>query len=186
MGILSVRAKGPLELLLRLVALILVFGLSIFAFWKNSERKMTAINASFGLSDETKSLTADERARVQDFITALRRDYGLEARVQIAEDVLAPPKADGKTLYLGLSARSKTAVVQLPPLVARALGPEFAKQMETEHFPFHFGPGRDWRKGLVLALDLIESRLAALNAETAESAARPKKGQHTATRKDTK
>jgi len=58
-------------------------------------------------------------------------------------------------------------VALLPPLVARALGPDFARRLAEEHFPFHFGPGRSWQKGLVLALDLIESRLAALGAEPA-------------------
>jgi hypothetical protein len=165
MGILSVRARGPFELLLRMVALILVVGLTFFAFWKNSQRKMAAINASYGLDDGTGTLSESDRDRVREFIMALRRDYGLEARVQVTEGVLSPPKADGKTLYIGLSTRSQSAVVQLPPLVAHALGPDFAKEMETEHFPFYFDAGRDWRKGLVLALDLIEKRLATLNAE---------------------
>lgn len=167
MGILSMRAKGPFEHLLRAFALLLVIGLTVFAFWKNSERKMAAIEARLGLADETKALSEDERRRVQDFITALRRDYGLEARVQIASGELSPPKADGKTLYLGLAPAEGRAVVQLPPLVARALGPDFAPRLETEHFPFHYGPGRSWQKGLLLALDLIENRLAALNAEPA-------------------
>lgn len=180
MSILSVRGGGPLEHLLRFAALLLVIGLTMFAFWKNSERKVAAIEARLGLSDETKSLSEDERRRVQDFITALRRDYGLEARVQIAAGELTPPKPDGKTLYLGLAPGSRTAVVQLPPLVARALGPDFASRLEAEHFPFHFGPGRSWQKGLLLALDLIENRLAALGAEpapagdTARNATTPK------------
>jgi hypothetical protein len=170
MALFSVRADTPWEFLLRFVALLLVVGGVILAFWKHSERRMEDINARLGLSDETRTLTKDERAHVQDFITAMRRDYGLEARVQVAQGVLSPPAADGKTLYLGLSLESKTAVVQLPPLVARALGPDFARELETEHFPFHFGPGRDWHQGLLLALDLIQNRLAAINAEPAAAA----------------
>ncbi|MGE4262925.1 MAG: hypothetical protein AB7E46_00455 [Desulfovibrio sp.] len=161
----SLRAKGPLEALLRTAGFMLVVGLTVLAFWKNSERNMERLNARFGLSDETKSLSPDQREHVQAFIAALRKNYGIEARVLITRQPPALPEPDGKTLYVGLCPEEKLAVVRLPPLVARAIGEDFARTLVAEHFPFHFAPGRSWQKGLLLALDLMESRLAALGAE---------------------
>jgi len=174
MAIFSLRSSSLLEHLLRLAGLVAVLGLVVVGFWKNSERNIERINARFGLSDETKSLSRDEQEHVQTFITAMRNTYGIEARVQVRQGELDPPKPDGKTLFVGLGLRDKTAVVLLPPLVERALGPEFTRQLVVEHFPFHFGPGKSWQKGLVLALDLVEARLAALNApEAAQAQAAP-------------
>jgi len=165
MALFSLRAKGPLEALLRLAALMLVIGLTVLAFWKNSERNLERLSGRFGLSDETKSLSPNDREHVQAFIAAMRKNYGIEARVLITREPSTPPEADGKTLYVGLCPDEKLAVVQLPPLVARALGADFARTLVTEHFPFHFAPGKSWQRGLILALDLMESRLAALGAE---------------------
>lgn len=164
MSLLSVRAKGPLELMLRLTGLLLLVGAVFFGFWKNSERHLERLNAAGSLADEVQGLSASEREHVQRFSRSLRSRYGLEARVQIARTRPVPPPADGKTLYLGLGLEDRTAVVQLPPLLAGALGADFARRLETEHFPFHFAPGRSWQKGLLAALDLVESRLAALGA----------------------
>lgn len=164
MALHAIRARGPLEALLRMAGLMLVMGLVVFGFWKNSERNLERLNARFGLSDETKSLSPDEREHVQAFIAALRKTYGIEARVQITRERPKPPEPDGKTLYLGLCPAEKTAVAQLPPLMARALGPDFARKLVEEHFPFHYAPGKSWQKGLLLALDLMESRLAALGS----------------------
>lgn len=169
MGLLSVRSGGIREHLLRLVGVLLVFSLTIWGFWANSQRQAERLNARMGLGDAARQLSEAERDQVQAFITDLRNRYGIEARVQIAEGDPQPPdtgKAAAKTLFVGISPAQKTAVVILPPLVERALGPEFARQLVDEHFPFHFAPGRKWQKGLLLALDLIQARLAALGATT--------------------
>ena len=163
MAIFSVRSSSIPEHLLRLAAIIVLLGLVVVGFWKNSERNIERINARFGLSDETKTLSTVEQEQVQAFITAMRKTYGIEARVQVRQGALEPPEQDGKTLYLGLSLDGQFAVVVLPPLVERALGADFARSLADEHFPFHFGPGKSWRKGLILALDLIQGRLAALS-----------------------
>lgn len=167
MAIFSIRAGGPLEHLLRLAALLALFGLMLLGFWKNSERNMERLNARYGLSDETKTLPQAEREQVQAFITAMRKTYGIEARVQVRQGAPTAPEQDGKTLFLGLSLDEKTAVVVLPPLMERALGADFAQRLAAEHFPFHFGPGKSWPKGLILALDLIQARLAALSIPAA-------------------
>jgi hypothetical protein len=165
MALFSLRAKGPLEALLRVVGLLLVVGLAVLGFWKNSERNMERLNARFGLSDEIHGLSADERDHVQAFIAALRKNYGIEARVRITRERPTLPEPDGKTLSIALCPDEKFAVVQLPALMARALGADFARMLVEEHFPFHFAPGKSWPKGLLLALDLMESRLASLGAD---------------------
>jgi len=178
MAIFSVRSGSYLEHLLRLAGILAVLGLVVIGFWKNSERNMERINARYGLSDETKTLSKVEQEQIQSFITALRKTYGVEARVQVRREAPTPPAQDGKTLFVGLGLDGKTAVVMLPPLVERALGPDFARRLATEHFPFHFGPGKSWQKGLLLALDLIQARLAALDASA------PAATQANATQKD--
>jgi len=160
MAIFSVRAGGFLEHLIRLAALLLVVGLVVVGFWKNSERNIERINARFGLSDETRTLSKTEQEQIQGFIAALRKTYGIEARVQVRQGALDPPAQDGKTLFVGLSLDGQSAVVLLPPLVERALGADFARSLAGEMLPFHLGPGKNWRKGLLLTLDLIQSRLA--------------------------
>ena len=165
MDIFSVRAGGPLEHLLRMAGLLAVVGLVVLGFWKNSERNIERINTRFGLSDEAKTLSPVEQEQVQAFISALRKSYGIEAKVQVRQGPVTPPEQDGKTLFLGLDLEAKTAVVLLPPLVERALGADFARRLEREHFPFHFQPGKNWHQGLILSMDLIRSRLAALGAE---------------------
>jgi hypothetical protein len=167
MALFSVRASGPLEHFLRMAGLMAVVGLVIVGFWKNSERNIERLNTRYGLSDETKSLSPDEQEQVQAFIAALHKTYGIEARVQVRLGAPEPPVQDGKTLFVGLSLDAKSAVVVLPPLVERALGPDFARSLSAEHFPFHFGPGKRWQKGLLLALDLIQARLAALSLPAA-------------------
>jgi len=175
MSLFTLHAKGPLEALLRLVGMLAVVGLAVLGFWWNSGRNMERIaarnDARTGLVDEAKALDEDERGHVLAFIAALRKNYGVEARVRVAKTRPTPPEPDGKTLFIGLGLADKTAVVQLPPLLARALGPGFAPRLEQEHFPFHFAPGKSWQKGLLAALDLIESRLAALGAEQQSPAA---------------
>ena len=167
MAIFSVRSSSIPEHLLRLAAIIVLLGLVVVGFWKNSERNIERINARFGLSDETRTLSKVEQEQVQAFITALRKSYGIEARVLVRQGAVTPPEQDGKTLFLGLSLDEKSAVVMLPPLMERALGADFARSLTGEHFPFHFGPGKSWQKGLILALDLIQARLAALAAPAA-------------------
>lgn len=170
MALFSLRAKGPLEALLRLAGLMLVMSLVVLGFWKNGERNMERLNARLGLSDETKSLSDEERAHVLAFIANIRKNFGIDARVQVARQALEPPQADGKTLYVGLCPSERLAVVQLPPLMAGALGQDFARTLVDEHFPFHYAPGRRWQKGLLLALDLMESRLAGLGVENTNPA----------------
>jgi hypothetical protein len=164
MTIFSVRSGSILEHLLRLAGLMALLGLMVLGFWKNSERNVERINARFGLSDETKTLSKAQQEQVQAFIAAMRKTYGIEARVQVRQGAPSPPEQDGKTLFLGLSLDDKSAVVVLPPLMERALGADFATRLGTEHFPFHFGPEKSWQNGLLSALDLIQARLAALNA----------------------
>ncbi|MDP3427632.1 MAG: hypothetical protein Q8S17_09685 [Humidesulfovibrio sp.] len=176
MAIFSVRSGSFREHMLRLTGLLVLLAVVIVGFWKNSERNIERINARFGLSDETKTLSKVEQEQVQAFISALRKTYGIEARVQVRQGPVTPPEQDGKTLFLGLSLDEKSAVVMLPPLVERALGADFARSLAAEHFPFHFGPGKSWQKGLILALDLIQARLAALAVPDAPPDKAPDKG----------
>lgn len=172
MGLLTLRAQGPLEALLRFLGLILVFALTIWGFWLNGQRQAERLSASHGLGDAAGLLSETERGQVRSFITELRARYGIEARIVVSQGEPAAPdpgEAAPKTLFLGLSPALGKAVAVLPPLARSALGPDFARQLTEEHFPFHFQPGRRWQKGLILALDLIRSRLAALDQPGADN-----------------
>lgn len=176
MGLFTPHAKGPLEALLRTLGLALVFGLTVWAFWLNSQRQAERLSARHGLGDASNLLSEEERDQARAFITEMRARYGVEARIVVSEGEPAPPdpgEATSKTLFLGVSPALKKAVVVLPPLMQSALGPDFARQLAQEHFPFHFQPGRRWQKGLVLALDLIRARLSALDHTGARNASTP-------------
>lgn len=164
MGLMS--ANKPVEALLRFAGLLLVFALTIWGFWLNGQRQAERLNARHGLGDAAGLLSEEERGQVGSFIADMRSRYGIEARIVISQgEPVAPDpgQAAPKTLFLGLSPALGKAVAVLPPLARSALGPDFARQLTEEHFPFHFQPGRRWQKGLILALDLIRSRLAALD-----------------------
>ena len=190
MGLFTVHGRSPGENALRFLGVVLISALVGLAFWKNSERNMARLHqlnaAQSTLVDEGAQLDSGERARVLALCDGLRATYGLELRIVIAPDLTEkglpqPPqpgskdtatakdspgdsaKNAAKTVYLGLSPQARRAVVVLPPLVRQALGPEFARSLAEEHFPLHFAQG-DWKRGLVLALELLNSRLAALNA----------------------
>lgn len=165
MALLSLRAQGPLEALLRLLGLMLVIGLAVWGFWLNGKRNVERLNARGAFFDETGELSAGQKERVQAFMASLRADWGLEARVRVTKEPEPAGQTDApdaKTLVIALCPARATARIALPPLLERALGPGFAADLEREHFPFHFAPGRDWRKGLMSALDLVEERLAGL------------------------
>jgi hypothetical protein len=163
MALFSVRAQGPLEHILRAVGLLLVISLTVWGFWANSQRQTARLVSLQNLADVDKRLNEDERAQVQALITELRTRYGLELRVHITRTAPTPPKElDAKTIFVGISPETGQSMVLLPPLVQNALGADFATRLTTEHFPFHLAPDKNWQKGLILALELIRTRLATL------------------------
>jgi hypothetical protein len=163
MALFSVRAQGPLEHIVRALALMLVVGLTIWGFWANSQRHSERLLAQQNLADPDRRLNEDERAQVQELITELRTRYGLELRVHITRtELTAPKELNAKTIYVGISPNTGQSMVLLPPLVQNALGADFATRLTTEHFPFHLAPDKNWQKGLLLALELIRTRLATL------------------------
>jgi hypothetical protein len=134
----AVRAKGPLEALLRLIGLALVMGLAVYGFWKNSERPLERINAGAALADETASLSEDQRAHVRaspGHAPTLRRGA---ARAGDGRPPCAPEQ-DARRCTSGLRPPEASAGA-LPPLMAgarvRLQPPAF-----EEHFPFHFALG---------------------------------------------
>lgn len=171
MGLMS--SKNPLEALLRFLGLILVFALTIWGFWLNGQRQAERLQARHGLGDEAALLSEEERGQVQAFIVDMRSRYGIEARIVVSKGEPVPPdsgQAAPKTLFLGLSPELRKTVVVLPTLAQSVLGHDFARQLVDEHMPLYFQSGRRWQKGLILALDLIRSRLAALDDARSDNA----------------
>lgn len=176
MALFSVRGESPLETALRLAAMLLVVAGVALAFWKNGERNMERLSAQAALSGPAGTFSEDERRQIEAHRESLKRRWGLELRVRVAD--AAPGDAEGgpaetgakggaEALFLLEPARGR-ARVQLPELAARALGPDFARGLESEHFPMYFAPGRRWQQGLLLALDLLEARLAAPQAQPSQ------------------
>lgn len=172
MSIFSVRSGSPLEHALRALGVLLVFLLVSWAFWINSQRQADRLNARFGISDTEHRLDELARAQIQEAITTLRATYGLELRVSISRLAPVLPHLDepAKTIFIGISPETGKALVVLPPLVEKALGPELAPQLMNELLPFHMAPGKQWQQGLQLALERIQSSLAQPKTPAAEPA----------------
>jgi len=160
------RVSG--ESFLRGVGLIAVFVLVGWLFWKNSQANLEKIMAQSTLLDAGKILDADQRTAVREFGRRLKDDFGFELKVVVASPFSAP-QLDVKTLYIGIDPNAAQATVLLPPLAARALGPEFTATLGAAHFAPYFERG-DWPAGLLRLMDRVWFGLKDASSPTPRSA----------------
>ncbi|WP_027368866.1 hypothetical protein [Desulfocurvibacter africanus] len=148
--------------LVRLLGLALVFLFVAWAFWQNNERAIERIKSNQAISDATGTLGGEDLESVRSFARILEERYGLKFRLQVVADVLKVPEQDPRTLYIGLNPETRLVVLEVPGLVANALGQEFLRYLREAHFEQYWnGPG--WPEGLKSALALILERLEAVN-----------------------
>lgn len=163
------KGLRPSLTLLRGLLLIAVFVAAAVLYQRNFEKRLDLLNTRATVYDQTTTMTGEQRDALRDFAAALKKEFGIDLRIQVRRDGLTLPAADSKTLFIGLDLAAQKAVILMPPLLERALDPQFVHRLREEHFAPYFADG-DWPLGLSLALRDIWEQLAALRqpAATAE------------------
>ena len=163
----KVHGDSPKEKAIRTIALLLVFAAVMWAFTKNNERVVDALNRQSSVYDETGTLDDDQRKFIASFTKSLRDEFGLSSQIQIFETAMEIPELDAKTLYIGLVPTMGEVELRFPGLVRTAVGQEFIDGLKTDYFLPSFERG-DWPQELQIVLATIFDRLVRL--ETGEAA----------------
>jgi uncharacterized membrane protein YgcG len=164
------KGSTPGTTFLRAVLLIVVFAVAAVLYQRNFEKRLDLINTRSAVYDQTGELTSEQRDALRDFAAGLKNEFGIELRIQVRKDGLILPDPDSKTLFIGLDLAAQKAVVLIPPLLERALDPQFVHRLREEHFAPYFAEG-DWPLGLSLALRDLWTQLQILRQP--EAAAGP-------------
>lgn len=149
-----VRGSSKSERFTRAMALVLVVLITILAFQWNIERRMQQFQVRETVSDATNTLTDEQKRALAEFSNLFREEFGMEVRLQVAVGEITPPAPDPSIIFLGINPQTQAVVLQVPPLAARAMGPEVLRQIQQEHFPPYFRDGT-WPQGLVLAMSTM-------------------------------
>lgn len=150
------------ERFLRVILLMAVFAVAGWLFWKSSERTMEKIQARDASFDLTGTLSPEHKEQVIRYKRALKEKFGLDLEIIIADREIAPPDPDPKTIFLGVNPNRGRAVAVFPPLVDRALDPNFKHYLAEKHFLICKQAGR-WPDCLDEALILIYEQIEELN-----------------------
>lgn len=153
---------SPLEKLIRFMALIAIFGVVIWAFWKNNERTLDELEARRAISGAKDVLSQEQYQFVRGFASSLKERYGLEFKLRITPEPVQQPELDPKTVFIGISPENEQVVVEFPPLLARALGDDYLNQLRDEYFR-DFWQQNEWKNALVMALASIWERLTQMD-----------------------
>ena len=155
------KGATPSATFLRAVLLIAVFAVAALFYQRNFEKRLSLINTRAAVYDQSGSMSTEQREALRDFAAALKEEFGIELRIQVRTEGLALPETDAKTLFIGLDLAAAKAVVVLPPLLERALGPDFLPRLRDERLAPHLADG-SWPRALSLALRDIWEELMTL------------------------
>lgn len=148
------QGAPPWESLLRALGMVLVFMGVIWLFWKHNQRTMEMLDTHQVVVDRGGMLSEEQKRSVRDLSRALKATFGLDLQLIVATESMAQPLMDSKTILISIYPAGETVYVVLPPIVERALGPEFTRYLREEHFAAYWGAG-NWQRGLGEALRLI-------------------------------
>lgn len=127
-----VQASSWSEQLARTLLLLVIFGLTVGAFWFNYEHRLKELQASSSVRDPAGMLTADDRATLLRLVDKYDTNYGVRLVVLVSPDGITLPSLDGKTLFVGVAPAKGTATVVFPPLLRKALGEQYRIILEEE------------------------------------------------------
>ncbi|WP_243440058.1 hypothetical protein [Fundidesulfovibrio soli] len=138
---------GMRPTLARLALLGLVVLGTLWGFNKHFENVATRLQAQEAITDETGQLPPERLALLREASDALREAYGVQLSIVARPGPVSAPPPNPKTLFIGLDTASNAAVVQLPPLLAKALPPELAQSLASGYFDAYLAAGA-WPEGL--------------------------------------
>ena len=131
----------------RILLLMLVVLGTIWAYSWHFENLALRLKSQDAIVDDTGRLPQERLALLRDAGHAMREAYGITLRVQVRTGPVQIPEPDPKTLFIGLDTVSGTSVVQLPPLLARALPAGLAQSLANDYFQPYFAADA-WPEGL--------------------------------------
>ncbi|MFZ5426520.1 MAG: hypothetical protein ACOZEN_06075 [Thermodesulfobacteriota bacterium] len=130
---------------------------TVWAFSLHFENLADRIAQDNEIVDETGTLPPGRVALMRDASRAMREKYGVTLRVLVRSGPVTAPPEDPKTLFIGLDTASSTAVISIPPLMARALPAELAARLQSGYFDPYFAAGA-WPEGLYsCVLSILEA-----------------------------
>ncbi|EPR43881.1 hypothetical protein dsx2_2055 [Desulfovibrio sp. X2] len=154
----------PVERLLRLLALMLVFGVVVWAFWKQNEKIIARLENRQTVSDTAGYLNERQRSFIKGFRDGLKERYGLDFKLKIVKGELRePPQTDSKTFFLLLAPESHRLLMRMPPILSSALGKKFLDELQQNHLET-FWQQDDWQDELIIVLASVWERLDSLGA----------------------
>lgn len=154
--------ESALQRFFRIVLIGLLFTGVIWGFWMNSERQMNRVMQNLAPQiDATGTLTTAQLELLQTYGLRFFAEYGIKIQVEVRNSSLSDEQArKSGNIYLGLNPKSGQALFYAPPLAAAALGEDFIRRLNQEHFTAYFAAG-NWPEGLAKALSMISVRLDA-------------------------
>lgn len=155
------KGKTAMERVLRVLGMLLVFLVVIWAFYQNNENVIERLQKDRAVWDETGRMSKEELSFLRDFVRSMRSKFGVDVKIQVFKEDIQPPELDSKTIYIGLSPAGQQVRVEFPALLKPALGAEFIQSVSNEYFMEAFANG-DWPRELQILTTMIWSRLAAL------------------------
>lgn len=115
------------------------------------------------VDDRGRVLGKEQRQALIDIARIYKNDFGLVLKVRIGTiDDLSVGNTN-KTLLFVLDPANKEADVYLPPLVRRALGPEYVETLRKRYLPAYFVEEGVWFDGLI---DVLEDTWRQLKGES--------------------
>jgi hypothetical protein len=150
---------------LRIMLLICVFLGVGWLYMQHFDRTIEDIKSRSTLQDATGLMTKAQKKHLYELSSMFEEEFGVELRLSIQDGPVEIPALDSKTMFFGLDTANEKLIVFFPPLVERALGPEFITQLQTTHMAPYFASD-SWPTGLIKALALTWQRLIDLNHTT--------------------
>lgn len=161
------KNEPPKQRAIRVVLLLCLLGLVCWAFWHNTQRKLTEVipakNASLAnraAADETDTLSVDQLEKLSKYVDLFAKNYGANLAVKIIEGPIdeGSAVAGSADFCLILSPSHKKVFVSASPLVTAALGQQTLAYLRDAHFKDYFNDG-NWPEGLARALSLVAREL---------------------------
>ncbi len=155
-----VASKSRGEHFARVLILVAVLAATGWGFWANSQRTMETFKTAGLLRDATNTLSRSQVESLREYLAVLEVRFNIKISVEIQKDC-APPRLDPGRVELFLCPADRTVAFSVPPLLRPALGGDFIRYINIEHFPPYFAQNR-WPDGLGAALDLLGRKLDAV------------------------
>ena len=129
-----------------------------WAFMSNNQRRLDTLIAEGLFSDDTKTVSSEQRDQVVGYLKVFKKEFGIPLEVHVRKNPPALNANDASRMIIDIVPSQGRAYLHLPPLVRHAVGEAFIRDMERS-FAQDFAAG-DWRVSLVPAVLALRNKLA--------------------------